>query len=113
MSLGSIVQDKAAMRLEDAMDFRGNVHEKAGVPIALIPFSVPILGLAVIGRRGHDQIDGRIPHLAQNLQTVADDELAKVGLKERIPLRRRCWELHVIDSRLPLPSNSRRLLPRK
>src|SRR5215210_3284084 len=72
------------------MDFRRDIHEKAGIPVALVLLAVSIFRLAIIGRGSDDQVNRPIAKPAQSFQAVPDDEPAELGLEER-PLRKDGW----------------------
>jgi len=58
------------MRLESPQDFRGDLEEEAFVPLPLVPLSIAVLGLAIVGRRRDDKVECLVRELSEDGEAV-------------------------------------------
>src|ERR1035441_9511681 len=107
MTLTAVVENETSVRLENAVDLRGDSKKGVFIPGSLVPFTILVLGLAVVwGGRDH-KINRFIAESREDSQTVIDDEppqgradLRGVG---RLAGRRRRMGGHDPSDRHPRP----------
>jgi hypothetical protein len=81
MTLGSIVQDETALRLEHALNLGGDLQEEAFEPVSFVPFAVSIFRLPVVWGRGNDKINALVRHPPKSRKAIAYDHRPKAGDK--------------------------------
>jgi hypothetical protein len=81
VALGSIVEDEGAMWLECPKNLFGDLEEEAGVPVAFVLLSVPVLGLPVVRGRGYDRVEGVVRKRSKEGEAVADGQPPKRTLE--------------------------------
>jgi hypothetical protein len=83
-----IVEDELSGWLEDPLNLGRDLQEEALEPIPFVPLSIAVLGLPLVGRRSHAEVQTFIRHLRQNGHAIEGVDAPESGLRVDFEPRR-------------------------